>query len=219
MQKKRSWTAQELRVLEYLYPDTNTVCIASLLKRNVGMIHRKATIMKLRKTKAYVAKQGSISSNHPKSVSKRFGAGIVPWNKGTKGAHVGGIKTQFKKGYLPHNTREDGAKTKRSDGYWWVRVGLGRWDLLHREVWRKDRGEIPDGHVVVFRDKNPDNYSIDNLEMITFEENMVRNSIHNYPEDIKDTVRTIAVLTREINKQSKRNGKHSIIKKRAFRDH
>lgn len=38
--------------------------------------------------------------------------------------------------------------------------------------------------IVVFKDDNADNTSIESLELITMTENMYRNSIHNYPKEI-----------------------------------
>jgi hypothetical protein len=35
--------------------------------------------------------------------------------------------------------------------------------FLHRVVWEQHHGPLPKGHKVYFKDKNPDNWSIDNL--------------------------------------------------------
>ena len=52
---------------------------------------------------------------------------------------------------------------------------MGNWDLLHRELWRRRHGEIPEGMCVVFKDKDPMNCRMSNLELITRSENVTRN--------------------------------------------
>ncbi len=121
-----------------------------------------------------------------------------------KGLSIGGKKTQFKKGSSPHNTKPDGYIREQKDGYFYIRVGLKKWTSLHRHIWEQANGEIPKGMIPVFKDKNPKNYTLDNLEVISRAENMKRNSIHNYPPEINKTLQLVRVLTRKINQ---RNGK------------
>ena len=71
-------------------------------------------------------------------------------------------------------------------------------------VWEEHHGEVPRGYRISFRDGTPLNCEIDNLYLVTVEEMMRRNTIHNYPEEIRDLVHLRGVVTREINKQ-KRN--------------
>ncbi len=104
----------------------------------------------------------------------RFAKGIIPFNKGTKGLK-GANKTSFKKGQKPFNTKFDGAISLRTDGYQYVRVKKAKWVLLHRYIWQQIHGTIPDKHVITFKDKNPMNCTIDNLECISMAENRNRN--------------------------------------------
>ena len=39
--------------------------------------------------------------------------------------------------------------------------------------------------IVIFKDNNEDNFEISNLELISKKENMNRNSMHQYPLEIK----------------------------------
>jgi|SRR5690606_37756245 len=116
--------------------------------------------------------------------------------------------TFFTKGHKPHNTKTDlyvSARYHRRDKRWYlyIREGLGKWELLHRHMYRKFVGEIPKNYVVAFKDGNSLNCITSNLELLSMKENMERNSVHRYPEEVKDIIRTKGLLTRLINKRSK----------------
>lgn len=110
--------------------------------------------------------------------ANRFKPGNVPFNKGTKGL-TGRNRTSFKKGQQPHNTKHDGAVTVRTDSsgtaYKYTRIKSGKWVLYHRHLWEQANGPIPEGHILVFRDRDPMNCELDNLELITRSENLRRN--------------------------------------------
>lgn len=122
--------------------------------------------------------------------------GDVSWNKGRKQTDYMSAEaiertksTRFKKGNLPHNAKQsDGIIVSRRDKsgrvYKYIRIGLGKWELLHRHIWEQANGAIPHGFAVVFKDGNTENVVLSNLEMISLTENMLRNSKHNYPAEI-----------------------------------
>lgn len=123
--------------------------------------------------------------------------GDIPFNKGkkqtdymTSEAISNSKNTRFKKGHKPHNTnpKGNGAIVIRRDtsgrDYKYIRIRKGVWELYHRILWEKEKGKIPDGYIVVFKDNNPLNTNIENLELITKAENMYRNSKHDYPKEI-----------------------------------
>lgn len=115
-------------------------------------------------------------------------------------------KTMFKKGNKPYNTKYDGCiqirrdKTKRL--YKYIRLSEGKWQMLNVYNWEKVNGKVPEGYIVVFKNNDTMNCDISNLELITREENMKRNTIHNYPIEIVKTIRTISKLNKLI-----KNGK------------
>jgi hypothetical protein len=132
-----------------------------------------------------------------RKLDSRKKKGDVPFNKGKKqtdymttDAIKRTKKTRFKKGNEPHNTnpKGNGAIVTRQDtsgrSYKYIRIKTGVWDLYHRIVWEKANGKIPDNHLVVFKDDNTENTTIENLELITMTENMYRNSKLNYPKEI-----------------------------------
>jgi hypothetical protein len=147
-------------------------------------------------------------------IDSRIKKGSTPPNKGkkwdevmSKEAQQNCRRTTFPKGNLPHNTQYDGAIRVRADksgiSYQYIRVSLGKWELLHRFVWTMLKGKIPPKHLVVFKDGNQGNCNIDNLELITQAENMKRNTYHNYPKEIALMVQLRGALNRQINKHLK----------------
>ena len=92
--------------------------------------------------------------------------GNKPWNTGLKGFSPSPA-TQFKKGQLPHNTRPEGSERICSkDGYMLIKAN-GKFIYKHRWLWEQHHGKIPDGHKVVFKDKDKTNVTIDNLELMS----------------------------------------------------
>lgn len=55
--------------------------------------------------------------------------------------------------------------------------------------------------IVTFRDRNPQNVVIENLELISRQEGMKRNSIQNYPKEVKSTIRLLSKLKKIINEK------------------
>lgn len=99
--------------------------------------------------------------------SGSFKKGHVPWNKGLKGC-FGARRTSFKKGNLPHNTREMYSERLSKEGYIEIKVGLNRWISKHRYIWEQyHKKEVPKGKVVIFLDGNNRNFEIENLKLIS----------------------------------------------------
>lgn len=110
-------------------------------------------------------------SNHGlnSGLTGRFTKGHETHNKGRKGYYSPGAeKGWFRKGHDPHNKTPIGTVTKRGDGYLWEKVGPGPldWRHKHRLVWEQAHGPIPDGYVIIFKDKNKENIDLDNLAMV-----------------------------------------------------
>ncbi len=111
-----------------------------------------------------------------------FVKGNIPFNRGRKGTHFSPA-TEFKKGNIPGNTKYDGAIAIRHSHfkrggppYKWIRVSKAKWKMLHVYNWEKANGKVPSGYIVVFKDKDTMNCDIQNLELITREEHLLRNS-------------------------------------------
>lgn len=120
----------------------------------------------------------------------RFEKGHESWNKGRPQSEWMSAEsierskaTRFKRGELPHNTREVGEERVTKDGYVQVHVRQHRkdklndqWVLKQRLVWERHHGRpVPPGCKVVFCDGDQTNFDPDNLLLVTDEEMMRMN--------------------------------------------
>lgn len=164
------WTEQEYQLLRACYPIggaqyTHQVFKENGFNRTSGAIKNKAVLLGVR----------SISDG-------KFKKGHMPQNKGLGMSDELREKvkhTWYKKGHLPHNTKEkDGKIVKRKDNRgvlnYHIRVSLGKWKYLSRYLWEQAHGPIPKGMVVTFKDGDPMNCVLENIEMISRLENLKR---------------------------------------------
>jgi hypothetical protein len=76
-------------------------------------------------------------------------------------------------------------------------------------MWEEVYGPVPPGHAVAFKDHDKSHIVLENLELISRNELMRRNTIHNYPPELKQTIRLARKLTRVI--QERASGKEQTI--------
>lgn len=202
--RRRFWTEEEDQYLRDHYADTLSEEIAEHLNRSIRAVFARAKLFGLKKSKAH------LSSLMPAKIGEktRFQKGQASWNKGKQMPfNENSARTQFKPGNRPQNSLQDGAITIRTDKRgvesYWIRISKAQWEPLKNHIWKKQHGEIPDGYMVAFKDKNPKNCVIENLILLTRKENMLRNSIHNYPEEVKTSIRLLSKLKRKINEHAK----------------
>jgi len=112
--------------------------------------------------------------------------------------------TRFKKGNLPKNTLFDFAESIRHKKgyppYVYIRLAKGKWVFKNRYLWEKQNGPIPDGMVLACKTKDTTNCDPRNWEMISKEQNMLRNSIQNFPPELKETIQLLSRLKRKLKK-------------------
>ena len=99
------------------------------------------------------------------------------WNKGKKMTPEHRAKCEaffFGGENKPPKTEPVGTEKKLSDGYIWVKVDdqpnvkkQVNWKQKQRLIWEQANGPIPDGMFVTFLDGNRENFSLDNLALIT----------------------------------------------------
>jgi len=127
--------------------------------------------------------------------------GNIPHNKGKKLSESDKDKyrhTFFKKGNKPHNHVAVGTVLVNSLGYVVQKVAEpNKWQFVHRMVWEQLNGEIPKGYNIQFKDKNRLNVNPSNLHIVNKRENMLRNSIMNYPPEIRELIRLTSKLNRK----------------------
>lgn len=203
---RRPFTKNEIDYLMQHYPDDTGPEIASAIGRAVRSVYHKAHSLKLEKSEEFKRSHKSRLFTGIEGINYRFQKGNVPWSKGTKGIITGGIATQFKKGNLPKNTKYDGCITTRKSNhgklYKWIRVSKGKWIMLHVKIWVDSHGDVPNGKIVVFKNGDTMDIRAENLELISLAENMRRNTIQKYPEDLKKSIRALGKLKRLINEKN-----------------
>jgi len=123
----------------------------------------------------------------------QFEKGHIPANKGKKmsaSQYEKCSKTMFKKGHIPHNYRPIGSeRADTKDGYISVKIAdPNEWKLKHILIYEQHHGPVPEGHKVVFLDKNRRNFNIENLVLVSDAEMVRLNQNHRiseYPEITK----------------------------------
>jgi hypothetical protein len=144
----------------------------------------------------------------------RFKPGHAPWNKGLKGWTPGGNseKTRYKPGNRSGISQllwaPIGSERITKGGYRQRKItdtgySPRDWKGIHILLWEETFGPLPSGFIVVFRNRDIADIRIENLECISRQENMRRNSIHNLPEEIRKTIAQRNWLLRTIKRLDK----------------
>lgn len=124
-------------------------------------------------------------------------------------------ETQFKKGQRSRNYLPVGTVRADTEGFMRRKVadGLGgfgnykAWEYIHKRVWADAHGPIPKGHILRFRDGDRSNCALSNLELLTLEDNMRRNTVHNLPPEIRQVIQLTGAVKAQITRRNKKNGK------------
>ena len=191
----RWWTPAEDAQLAELYAQYKLADIAKIMGRPVSSIANRRQKLGLTRTPEQQARIGN----------GQFKKGHSTWNKGKPHKPPGSRVTQFKKGHKPSNTwRPVGAERYSKDGILYRKVsdtGVKKddWKAVHVLVWEERHGPLPDGYIVIFRDRNRENLSPDNLEAITRADNMRRNSIDRYPPEYRQAAISLGWFKRKLN--------------------
>lgn len=212
---KEVWTDAETNRLVELYADTHTRVLADIFQKSESKIYAKANRMGLKKSTDYMKMELDRQGMRIRELGakSRFQKGQTPINKGVKMSQEVYEKvkhTMFKKNHEPVNTKYDGhERICAKDGYILIRVRKGKYVHKHRWIWENAHGAIPENHVVVFRDKNKLNLTIDNLELISRDELARRNKAEfdSMPEDLKGLIKIKNKLELKIKQNGKKNRK------------
>lgn len=199
-------------LLKALYPHTQNSAIARLFGITAHAVYDRAYRLRLKKADTFLRDTTALKwreGKHEGSKKTHFKKGFTPVNKGKKMSNELKDKvkhTFFKKGNMPHNSysQESGVITirtdKRGNDYQFIKLAHGVWEPLHRHVWQQANGAIPKDYIIIFKDFNTMNCQLQNLDCITKSDNMKRNTIQNFPEEVKTNI----ILTRTLNKKIKK---------------
>lgn len=197
----RVWDDEAVQILRDCYPDHDTDDVAVLCGSTASAVRRKAFELGIKKSIEGLWK-ANVAAMAKGGNKGWFPKGHLPENKGTKGLYVqteGCIRTQFKKGHIPANTKSaDGVisirANKRGVPTKYIRIGLGKWRELSRYTYELTNGPVPQRHVIRFRDGNSLNCDPENLECISSRLNMLLNSKHGYSREIAEVRETLCEL-------------------------
>jgi len=203
-------------MLRAIYPHRPTPAIACRLRRTVRAIYVRARAFGLKKTARYLASPAACRLRRGDQVGAafRFSKGHVPANKGLRrpGWAPGRMKqTQFKAGALNGMALQRFkpiGSTRIVDGYLYRKVAAVpgpwtvNWKLEHVLLWERERGPVPAVHALVFRNRDRTDIRLENLELITRRELMARNSVHNLPKPLAQTVQLLGALKRQIRRRT-----------------
>jgi hypothetical protein len=209
----RAWSEPELRRLRHFYPHIKTEYLAHQLQRALYVVYSKARALKLCKTPEYLASPDACRLRReasPRSIACRFLPGSVPVNKGLRrpGYSPGRMaETQFKKGsrhgHAAQFYKPLGSLRLSKEGYLQRKIletgyPPRDWKGVHIILWEEHYGPIPSNHAIGFIDGNKENIIIENLVLLSRADLMRRNTIHNYPLEIRQVIRLTAKLRRTI---------------------
>lgn len=107
--------------------------------------------------------------------------------------------TRFQKGHRPKNELPIGSIVVTTNGYKVRKRKMEgsqweRWEFLHRAVWEKHNGKIPEGMYIIFKDGNKLNCDIENLLMVSRGENAELNKGNYRFEDPDLTVTALNMI-------------------------
>jgi hypothetical protein len=196
-------------IIRQRFPHERTQGIADDLGLSYSQVANRAFSMGLKKTLEFKRSESSGRTNLIEGGKKfRYTPGHTPFNKGKEmpAEIYEKVKaTMFKKGNRPHNWKPDGSIVERKDTdqngrvYLYYKVSDSNWILYHKKVWIEHNGPIPKKSIVRFIDGNTRNCDISNLEMVSMRDNMHRNSIQRFPEEIKQIIKLTTKLNKTIN--------------------
>ncbi len=213
---KRLWSPEDDAVMVTRYPHEPTPVIATGLRRTATAVYARAAVLGLSKSPAYLASPAACRLRRGDHVgaASRFPKGHVPANKGLRrpGWSRGRMKeTQFKKGTRQGRAvdvyKPIGTERISKDGYLERKISEARpfqrrWRAVHRLMWEAENGHVPTGHALVFKNGDKTDVRLDNLECISRRELMARNTVHNLPAPLPETIQLLGALNRKIRRRA-----------------
>lgn len=216
---KRLWEPEDDRRLREIYPDLPTAVVAAQLGRSIKATYARAKWLGVTKSTEFFESPAAYRIRQGDRIGRatEFPKGHVPANKGLRrpGYSVGRGRmqsTQFKKGQLngvaARRVHEIGS-TRWVEGYLYRKVSAHpgpwtrNWTMEHVLVWTAAHGPVPAGHCIVFRNKDHADTRLDNLELISRRDLMARNTVHNLPAPLPQTIQLLGALKRQIRRKER----------------
>ena len=152
---------------------------------------------------AYFRRNNKLNSG----LTGQFKKGNVPHNKDKKQVEYMSKesiertkKTRFKKGNKPKNYRPVGSERITKDGYIEVKVAdPNKWETKNKIIYKQYFGDIPEGHKIIYADGNKLNNDINNLILVSDNEELIMNKYKLRTENIELT-KTGCLIAKVIDK-------------------
>lgn len=208
MKNRTFWSEVQIKVLQEKYHNTLAQDIAIEVGRDVKSVYFKANAMGLKKDPEFIRENSKSNyKNNPEFQKFLYYKGHEPANKGQKmpSELYERIKHTFiKKGNTPHNAYKVGyeftVKDSKGRMYRKIKTSNRRAAFLHRVLWESVNGKIPKGSNVIFKNGDTMDMRIENLECLTNVELMNKNSIVNYPPELRTRISKLAKFNKKLNK-------------------
>lgn len=204
------------RVFSQVFPPD----ICRFIESNYEGVGHQAMADKIREEfgQEYTAQQiKSYYANHDlnSGLTGHFQKGQPSHNKGVKMSpevYEKARATMFKPGNRPHNAVPVGTVVMATIGYYKEKIAEpDEWEFCHIKAWKDAHGEVPEGMIVSFKDGNREDWSIENLILLTKEENAYLNGMHmrsEFPEITMAAanVAKLAMKAKKIRKERRKGG-------------
>lgn len=157
---RKKWTSECDAKLRAMYADSQMAEICSVLNRSVSAVRGRASKLGLLRTNSPDIRERSL--RHSKRMLNKRKNGY----RNTTRAEVGEVRLQGGRPMCKVSDTGDASVD---------------WMPAARAAWIAVNGPIPPGHNVICKDGDRSNTAGDNLELITVQEKIARNSIARYP--------------------------------------
>ncbi len=206
----RDKTTASLKEDAYIRKHYLTIPIKCMAKR----LGRSGTFVssRIRKLGLVIPPQVALQRKQANWIKK----GAIPKNKGKRQIEYMSADaierskvSRFKNGNIPTNAYNEVGKitirreSKGKREYKYICLSLGVWKPLHVHLWEQAYGPVPKGYCVSFKDGDSLHADVENLELISREENMRRNSGSiNLTDSMVATY--VAVSSKKVDKELKK---------------
>ncbi|NAW78351.1 hypothetical protein CAG61_08380 [Vibrio sp. V34_P3A8T189] len=202
MQKRKSdYTQEMISFLEEHYPAAPVSGWLNKFNKTFGTNKSKSALtssckrFKIKSGRTGQFEKGHVSHNKGKSFPLRGKA---------KETAFGGVRSNANDNRKPIGS----TRVCKKDGYLIIKVAEPNlWRHAHVVLWEKERGPIPDDHVIRFYDNSPEKTrapTIDNLFMVSrsVHARLTQMKLSDSPMEHKDTLILIAKIEQEIKGRS-----------------
>ncbi len=193
------------------YPNTKAEVLAIRFEVPVSKIYATAKRYGVKKSPEFLKSEnsGRIKKGQSLSPSTRFQKGMIPFTKGKKMENIIKKKEKvqiwkdslWKKGNTPYNIGEAGeVRWRNSLGYNFIKIADNNWVLYHKWIWEQEHGPVEKGFNIIFKNGNRRICLLENLECISNQELMARNTIARFPSELISSIKKVSRLKNIIKK-------------------